>query len=135
MKSLFVKHPCKVHCNARTQILRMSRILSVEELKSSGITSLGDFYDLHALEFRLKFIYSEGMPKVVPPSNADEDWLLWYQYRDENFAPEIVRLSTGRIAFAKSKDGLTNWNPVPVLGPNKESGDWFVACFIVASFT
>lgn len=75
------------------------------------------------------------MPKVVPPSNPDEDWLLWYQYRDENFAPEIVRLSTGRIAFAKSKDGLTNWNPVPVLGPNKESGDWFVACFIVASFT
>ena len=49
IKSLFVKHRCKVHCNARTQRLSMSRILSVEELKGSGITSLGDSYDLHSL--------------------------------------------------------------------------------------
>ena len=71
------------------------------------------------------------MPKVIAPSNEDEDWLLWFHFRDEKLSPELVKLSTGRIAFAKSKDGVSDWvfatPDAAVLGPNKESGDWFDA--------
>ena len=65
---------------------------------------------------------------MIPPSNMNEDWLLWYQVRDDTISENVVKLSSGRILFAKSRDGLTNWieDPAsPVLGPNKESGDWF----------
>ena len=71
------------------------------------------------------------MPKVIAPSNEDEEWLLWFHFRDDKLSPELVKLSTGRIAFAKSKDGVSNWvfatPDAAVLGPNKESGDWFDA--------
>ena len=77
----------------------------------------------------------QGMPKVVAPSNEDEDWLLWFHFRDDKLSPELVKLSTGRIAFAKSKDGISNWvfvSPTAaVMNPSKESGDWCAAISIL----
>ena len=70
-----------------------------------------------------------GMPRVLPPGQADEDWLLWFHARDDQLADDVVKLSTGRILFASSKDGLSGWKfheDSPVLNPNKENdGDWY----------
>lgn len=70
-----------------------------------------------------------GMPRVLPPGQASEDWLLWFHARDDKLADDVVKLSTGRILFASSKDGLTDWKfdeDSPVLNPNKENdGDWY----------
>lgn len=70
-----------------------------------------------------------GMPRVLPPGQAGEDWLLWFHARDDGLADDVVKLSTGRILFASSKDGLSNWKfheDSPVLNPNKENdGDWY----------
>ena len=70
-----------------------------------------------------------GMPRVLPPGQAGEDWLLWFHARDDKLADDVVKLSTGRILFASSKDGLSNWKfheDSPVLNPNKENdGDWY----------
>ena len=69
------------------------------------------------------------MPRVLPPGQAGEDWLLWFHARDDGLADDVVKLSTGRILFASSKDGLSNWKfheDSPVLNPNKENdGDWY----------
>ena len=70
------------------------------------------------------------MPRVIPPSSDDGkgEWLLWFQVRDSKIAEDVVKLSTGRILFATSKDGLRNWalhEDSPVINPHKESGDWF----------
>jgi hypothetical protein len=47
-----------------------------------------------------KFTYSSlGMPRVLPPGKADEDWLLWLHARDDTLADDVVKLSTGRIIF------------------------------------
>jgi len=69
-----------------------------------------------------------GMPKVYPPGKEGDEWLLWFHGRDDKFSNDIVKLSTGRIFFATSKDGLTNWKldpDNPILNPSKEDGDWF----------
>ena len=70
-----------------------------------------------------------GMPRVLPPGQAGEDWLLWFHARDDKLADDVVKLSTGRILFASSKDGLSGWKfheDSPVLNPNKENdGDWY----------
>lgn len=70
-----------------------------------------------------------GMPRVLPPGQAGEDWLLWFHARDSKLADDVVKLSTGRILFASSKDGLSGWKfheDSPVLNPNKENdGDWY----------
>lgn len=70
-----------------------------------------------------------GMPRVLPPGQAGEDWLLWFHARDDKLADDVVKLSTGRILFASSKDGISNWKfheDSPVLNPNKENdGDWY----------
>ena len=70
-----------------------------------------------------------GMPRVLPPGQAGEDWLLWFHARDDKLAEDVVKLSTGRILFASSKDGISNWKfheDSPVLNPNKENdGDWY----------
>lgn len=71
---------------------------------------------------------SMGMPKVIAPSSADEDWLLWYHSRDSELSSELIKMSSGRVYFATSKDGLTNWvhdEDSPVMGPNKDDGNWF----------
>jgi len=68
------------------------------------------------------------MPRVIPPSTETGDWLLWFQARDSKIAEDVVKLPTGRILFATSKDGIKDWTldeDSPVMGPHKESGDWF----------
>jgi len=75
-----------------------------------------------------KEVLSLGMPRVLPPDGEGSDWEIWYQYRDESIPTDVLQLSTGRIAFASSKDGLRDWKlheDSPVMGPNKEQGDWF----------
>ena len=71
-----------------------------------------------------------GMPRVLPPDGVSAtEWMLWLHARDENFTPDVVNLSTGRVLHATSPDGLTGWTlhpDSPVLNPNKENGgDWF----------
>ena len=70
-----------------------------------------------------------GMPRLLPPSSVNDNWLMWFHARDENFDESVVSLSTGRILLASSNDGLTNWElheDSPVLNPNKENGgDWY----------
>ena len=69
-----------------------------------------------------------GMPKVYPPGKEGDEWLLWFHGRDDKFSNDIVKLSTGRIFFATTKDGINNWKmdpDNPILNPSKEAGDWF----------
>ena len=88
------------------------RLLTVDDIASNGRSYL-----------------NLGMPRVLPPGKADEDWLLWFHARDDQLADDVVKLSTGRILFASSKDGLSGWKfheDSPVLNPNKENdGDWY----------
>ena len=88
------------------------RLLTVDDIASDGRSYL-----------------NLGMPRVLPPGQADEDWLLWFHARDDQLADDVVKLSTGRILFASSKDGLSGWKfheDSPVLNPNKENdGDWY----------
>jgi len=68
------------------------------------------------------------MPRVIPPGKPTDDWLLWFQARDTGMDPSVVKLSTGRVLFATSKDGLSGWTmheDSPIMGPHKETGDWF----------
>jgi hypothetical protein len=78
-----------------------------------------------------------GMPRAMRPS-SDKDgqttggskWLLWFHGRESGFDPEnqLPNLSTGRIYFAESEDGLRDWKfheDSPCLNPSKEDGDWW----------
>eukprot|EP01038_Epipyxis_sp_PR26KG_P004875 gene4875-6831_t len=72
-----------------------------------------------------------GSPRVIPPSadSATEEWMMWYHIRDNLISSNVVELSTGRILFATSKDGISNWKvhpDSPILNPGKENGDWFL---------
>jgi hypothetical protein len=70
-----------------------------------------------------------GMPKVLPPSNdADNQWQLWFHGRDDTFANDIVNLSTGKIYYATSKNGISDWvmHPdSPVMLPSNNDGNWW----------
>ena len=46
---------------------------------------------------------------------ADDDWRMWYYGRDPDFDP-LVRLPTGRIGVAQSRDGL-HWQGIAGTGP------------------
>ena len=70
------------------------------------------------------------MPRVIPPGTVgnNREWLLWCQMRDDKIDDSVVKINSGRICFATSRDGLRNWKfdeDSPILGPNKENGDWF----------
>lgn len=72
---------------------------------------------------------SFGNPKIIPPGKTNMQWLLWHHVRDDKFADDIVKLSTGRVMFATSSDGLSDWKyhaDNPALNPSVESGDWFL---------
>ena len=74
-------------------------------------------------------VLSLGVPRVVSPSNELEDWLLWFNCRDETDPKSLVGISTGKVMFASSKDGLTNWKlhpDCPVLDASKKDDNWFV---------
>mmetsp|Transcript_45301 Transcript_45301/g.124689 ORF Transcript_45301/g.124689 Transcript_45301/m.124689 type:complete len:134 (-) Transcript_45301:1153-1554(-) len=50
---------------------------------------------------------SLGMPRVHRYARDDgEEWVMWFQGRDDDIAEEVVSLSTGRIFRATSNDGL-----------------------------
>ena len=114
----FLAKPKFVQAKSDGRSLRMAggntegRLLTVNDIASNGRSYL-----------------NLGMPRVLPPGKADEDWLLWFHARDDQLADDVVKLSTGRILFASSKDGLSGWNfheDSPVLNPNKENdGDWY----------
>ena len=76
----------------------------------------------------LKSITSIGNPKVIPPGGLGSEWLLWHHVRDETIDDSVLKLSTGKILFATSANGLTNWKYTeePCLSPAKETGDWFL---------
>jgi len=68
------------------------------------------------------------MPRVIPPGESGDEWLMWFQARDNEIASDVVKMSTGRVLFATSKNGIDGWRmheDSPILGPNKENGDWF----------
>lgn len=68
------------------------------------------------------------MPRVIPPGKPSDDWLLWFHARDSEMSEDVVKLSTGRILFATSRDGIKDWKlheDSPIMGPHKETGDWF----------
>lgn len=70
------------------------------------------------------------MPRVIPPGTVgnNRDWLLWCHCRDDEIDGDVVKFNSGRICFATSRNGLTNWKfdeDSPIMGPNKENGDWF----------
>ena len=74
-----------------------------------------------------------GMPRVIKKIESDgsEVWLMWLQGREAAFDTnsELPDLSTGRIFFMDSPDGLNGWRlheDNPVINPNKEGdGDWW----------
>ncbi|RYH32753.1 hypothetical protein EON65_00195 [archaeon] len=73
-------------------------------------------------------VLSFGMPRVLAPTKARPEWLLWMQVRDDSINQEVIDVSTGRIIFATSTDGIRNWQlhpNSPVLNPSKVNGDWF----------
>ena len=37
------------------------------------------------------------MPRVIPPLNDNEEWLLWFQVRDDTIPSNVVQLSTGLL--------------------------------------
>ena len=70
------------------------------------------------------------MPRVIPPGTIgnNREWLLWCQMRDDKMDDNIMKINSGRICFATSRNGVTNWKfdeDSPIMGPSKESGDWF----------
>ena len=87
------------------------RMLTVQDIASKGRT-----------------FANMGMPRVIL-NRENNEWMLWLHARDENFSPDVVNLSTGRILLATSPNGLSEWKldeDSPVLNPNKEGdGNWF----------
>ena len=74
-------------------------------------------------------ITSFGNPKIIPPGRTNNQWLLWHHVRDDKFSNDIVKLSSGKVVFATSNDGLTDWQyhpDNPALSPSLENGDWFL---------
>lgn len=73
-----------------------------------------------------------GMPRILKKIDSDGSirWYMWLQGRETGFGGgELPELSTGRIFFLDSVDGLNDWSlreDNPVLNPNKEGdGDWW----------
>jgi hypothetical protein len=95
----------------------------------SGATNQGLVLTINDISSPGRDYVNLGMPRVLPPGQVGEDWLLWLHARDSKLADDVVKLSTGRILFASSKDGLSGWKfheDSPVLNPNKENdGDWY----------
>jgi hypothetical protein len=73
-------------------------------------------------------ILSLDMPRVIPPGDEKDEWLMWFHVRDGSIPKDIAQETTGRILFASSKDGIKDWKfheDSPVMGPHKEDGNWF----------
>lgn len=69
---------------------------------------------------------SIGMPRILAGANSQE-WKLWFQMRDNMIGDNVVKLSTGRIIYATSSDGVNNFKiheNSPILSPSKDTGDW-----------
>lgn len=67
-----------------------------------------------------------GMPRVIA-GNEEQDWNMWFQYRDETIGKDVIQISSGKIGLLSSKDGIHNWElhpDSPVIRPSKEAGDW-----------
>lgn len=76
-----------------------------------------------------------GMPRLVAPSLAvpeksnspEEPWMMWFHYRDDSIPSNVMNISTGKIALATSRDGISGWQlheDSPVFNPSKLNGDW-----------
>jgi len=70
----------------------------------------------------------EGVTSVGTPvvhryiRDEGEEWAMWFSARDGGIDEKIVKLSTGRIYKAVSKDGMT-WKPEEGVGENGASLD------------
>jgi hypothetical protein len=108
---------------------RISKATFSGSLNMAGESSQGLVLTVNDIASNGRTYLNLGMPRILPPGQAGEDWLLWFHARDDKLADDVVKLSTGRILFASSKDGLTGWKfheDSPVLNPNKENdGDWY----------
>jgi hypothetical protein len=82
--------------------------------------------DLDTIKSSIQDISAIGMPKVIAGGD-DVDWQMWFHYRDSTIDEKVVKLSSGKIGYATSSDGISNWKlhpESPVLLPSKVSGDW-----------
>lgn len=74
-------------------------------------------------------LFTIGMPRVIPPTKDGINlWQLWFQGRDASISSDLVKLSTGKVFYATSEDGLSNWNmhpDSPVLLPSSVDGNWW----------
>lgn len=73
-----------------------------------------------------KGVKAIGMPRVIG-GDQENDWKMWFQYRDDIIANEVTNISTGSIALSTSPDGIFAWTvhpQSPVLQPSNVGGDW-----------
>lgn len=73
-----------------------------------------------------KGVKAVGMPRVIG-GDQENNWKMWFQYRDDMIANEVTNISTGSIAMSTSPDGISAWTvhlQSPVLQPSKVGGDW-----------
>eukprot|EP01031_Cornospumella_fuschlensis_P030990 gene30990-37453_t len=119
---LLTRASCYLNHWGRREISKFSNRIKVLHAKGLSLSQ----EDL-TLNSKLK-VRSFGMPRVLAPSEDKPEWSLWLQVRDESISEEVIDISTGRIFFATSADGISNWQfheDSPVLNPSKDSGDWF----------
>lgn len=101
-----------------------------EEIPASPVFALETVRTGKGDEIVTRKALAIDMPRVIPPGTVgdNKDWLLWCQMRDDEIDEDVVKFNSGRICFATSRNGLTNWKfdiDSPIMGPNKENGDWF----------
>ena len=113
---------CLVRGYTKLSIKNIKAISKISLFSSKPIITIKDIPLSNAQ------VTSFGCPKIIGPGKLGSEWLLWHHARDDKFSDDVVKLTTGRVYFATSKDGL-EWKyheDSPALSPSKESGDWFL---------
>lgn len=93
---------------------------------ASQKSTIGRILDIDSVEIIGSKVKSLGMPRVLGGGDGNS-WKMWFQYRDESIAENVMDISSGRIGLLTSLNGIDDWvvDPsTPVLRPSKENGDW-----------